>query len=303
MLAAGFLAIRVDTDLAQDLRLSEIRQQSANVSETEILAEDLTNLRCFHRVDVEPTLAEVIAERNPASHPHTLRFRSSDFVPNALARHFTFKLRERQKNVQGEATHRSRRVELLRDGDEGDAFRIKLLDKFGKVGQRTCEPIDLVHHDRIHLAVSDVGHQFFQSWPIHIAARESAVIVLGAEDNPSFVLLRMNIRLASLALCIERIKGLVQTFFGGFASIDRALDARRHAASSDLRFFKPKNAVPDQRVPVMSRAISERLRYFWPSNMNPLSRTMTSCSFPCHWRTKRVPGRGPELPRAVGVFP
>jgi hypothetical protein len=124
-----------------------------------------------------------------------------------------------------------------------------------------------------------------------IARRSSADSTISAR------VARSNVCFTGFALCVEGVERLLQAFFGGLPGVDRTFDTRRHAASSDLCFFRPKNAGPDQRVPVMARAISERLRYFWPSNINPLSSVTTSYSSlatggPCACRTL-----GPELAR------
>ena len=86
------------------------------------------------------------------------------------------------------------------------------------------------------------------------------------------------------ALGVDRVVFLVQPFIGGFARVDRTA----HAALQDFAHrpplflvvglvlaldggLRPKNSGPDQRIPVISRAIIERLGYirpwksYWPS--------------------------------------
>src|SRR3954447_4743055 len=55
-------------------------------------------------------------------------------------------------------------------------------------------------------------------------------------------------------------------------------------------FLKPKKSGPDQRVPVISRAISDKLRYRLPWNSKPVAVTETLYVLPCHSRISRVPG-------------
>jgi hypothetical protein len=75
--------------------------------------------------------------------------------------------------------------------------------------------------------------------------------------------------LGGLALGIERVEGLFQTFFGrlpcidgtvhcGFFDPDFHWTSKKDLAFADWRLI-PKNSGPDYRVPVMRRAISERL--------------------------------------------
>jgi hypothetical protein len=82
------------------------------------------------------------------------------------------------------------------------------------------------------------------------------------------VLLAADKGLASLALRLQRVEILLEPFFRGFACVDGATEDSTSAAglspSLDLipevsdRFFKPKKRGPDQRVPVISRAMVER---------------------------------------------
>lgn len=55
-------------------------------------------------------------------------------------------------------------------------------------------------------------------------------------------------------------------------------------------FLSPKNRGPDQRVPVIVRAILLRLLYRLPSQVKPFSSIVTSWVTPCHSRIRRVPG-------------
>jgi tetratricopeptide (TPR) repeat protein len=56
-----------------------------------------------------------------------------------------------------EPSHRRRRVELLRDRDEGDAVAIEQLDDFRKIHQGPGQPVDLVDDDRLDPALGDIG--------------------------------------------------------------------------------------------------------------------------------------------------
>jgi hypothetical protein len=49
------------------------------------------------------------------------------------------------------ADHRRDRIERLSDGHERDFPGIKGFDDFGKVGEATCETVNLIHNDDIDL--------------------------------------------------------------------------------------------------------------------------------------------------------
>src|SRR6516162_7272112 len=86
--------------------------------------------------------------RHPA-HPHPLLLRGGDLVADALADDLTLELRKGQQNIEGQATHRRRRVELLRDRDKGGVSRIEDLDDLGKIGKRAGQPVNLVDDDDV----------------------------------------------------------------------------------------------------------------------------------------------------------
>src|ERR1700758_1125036 len=78
--------------------------------------------------DEEFAVLYPIPKRRHATHPHPLPFRGGDLVPDALADDLALELRKGQQNVQGQASHRGRRVELLGDRNEGRTSGIKNLD-------------------------------------------------------------------------------------------------------------------------------------------------------------------------------
>src|SRR5215208_3486305 len=73
-------------------------------------------------------------------------FEAAILSRDALARDLALKLREGEEHVQGQA-HGVRGVELLGDGDEGDAVLVEQLDEFCEIGERARQAIDLVDDD------------------------------------------------------------------------------------------------------------------------------------------------------------
>src|ERR1700676_1758357 len=66
---------------------------------------------------------------------------------------------------------------------------------------------------------------FSHAGPVHIAAGEAAVIIELGQRDPAFAPLTSNECLGSLALCIERVKLLIEAFLRRFPRIDRAPQA------------------------------------------------------------------------------
>jgi hypothetical protein len=90
---------------------------------------------------------------------------------------------------------------------------------------------------------------------------------VGGQNFPFFLALAEDEGFACFALSIERVERLLQPFFGGLSRVDRAaldgLLVGSHWIFFAIRvsdfFLVPKKSGPDQRVPVIRRAISERL--------------------------------------------
>src|SRR5207249_7807470 len=63
--------------------------------------------------------------------------------------------------------------------------------------------------------------------PLHVTAREPAIIVAGFGQYPALVPLAADIGLAGFALRLQRVELLLKPFLGGFAGVDRAALAVR----------------------------------------------------------------------------
>ena len=100
----------------------------------------------------------------------------------------------------------------------------------------------------------DIGQQPFQAGPLHVAAREAAIVIDAVSSRPALVPLAHDKGFAGFALGIEGVESLLQALLGGFARIDRA------AQKYSFHDLGPKNNGPDHGVPVISRAMAVRLR-------------------------------------------
>jgi hypothetical protein len=92
---------------------------------------------------------------------------------------------------------------LLGDRNERDASAVEDLHEFGKIGERSRQPVDLIYDDHIDLACLDIGQQPLQRRPLHGAAGIPAVIILRRHPNPAFVLLRDDEGGTRLTLSVE----------------------------------------------------------------------------------------------------
>ena len=151
-----------------------------------------------------------IPERRHPAHPHPLLLRGGDLVADALADDLALELRKGQQNIEGQAPHRGRCVELLGHRNKRRAPRVEDLDDLGKIGERAGQPVDLVDDHNIDPSCRDVGEQPLQSRPTHRRAGEPAVIITRAQADPAFVALAGDEGLAGLALRKQRIEFLLQ---------------------------------------------------------------------------------------------
>src|SRR5271165_1271649 len=96
---------------------------------------------------------------------------------------------------------------------------------FGKVSQLSRQPVYLVDNDGIDSFGGNVLKQAFKCRPFHVSAGEAAVVVFRGNRLPALMALAENIGFACLALGMERIERLLETFLGGFAGVNRATHA------------------------------------------------------------------------------
>ena len=82
------------------------------------------------------------------------------------------------RQIERQAPHRARRVELLRHRDERHILGVENLDQTGKIGERAGQPVDLVHDHDIDSARPDIGEQALRRGSLEIAAREPAIDVV-----------------------------------------------------------------------------------------------------------------------------
>ena len=130
-------------------------------------------------------------------------------------------------------------------------------DQPGEITEAAGQPVNLVHDHDVDLAGLDVGHQPLEAGPIHIAAGEAWIDVVVGHRNPALGALAGDVGQSGILLRIEGIEGLVETLVTGDAAIDGAA-----FGGDDTHFrppFTPKNAGPDQWVPVIARAAADRL--------------------------------------------
>jgi hypothetical protein len=73
--------------------------------------------------------------------------------------------------------------------------------------------------------VVDISKQMLQGWSFHRPTRQTAVVVGGLDQTPAFTCLASDERFARLALGLERIEALLQSFLRRLAGVNRAAAA------------------------------------------------------------------------------
>lgn len=106
----------------------------------------------------------------------------------------------------------------MRNRHERDAVGVEELDHFREVGEGTGQAVDFVNHHYIDEVFADVGQQPLQSRAFHGGARAPAIIIGGLDQPPALARLALDERFARVALRLQRIKVLLQAFFGRLAS-------------------------------------------------------------------------------------
>ena len=106
---------------------------------------------------------------------------------DSLTNEFTLKLREGGKDVQEEAGHRIAvvGVDVLSEGDEGNAERDEFLNAFDGGGYAPPPSIEFPNEHRIDAAGASVFEQPVQFWPCCGCATPASVHVLIRKSSNS----------------------------------------------------------------------------------------------------------------------
>src|ERR1700693_4972442 len=101
---------------------------------------------------------------------------------------------------------------------------VKQLYQLGKIGERAGQPVDLVDHDDVDLAATDMVQQLLEGWAVKGGGGQAAIVIPPAAQPPALVGLALDVGLAGLALGIQRVELKVEIMLGGFAGVDGAAE-------------------------------------------------------------------------------
>lgn len=103
---------------------------------------------------------------------------------HSTGNHLALELRKREQHVERQSPHAGRGVERLRDRDERNQMLVEKLDELGKIGERSGQPVDLVDHDDVDLAGSDLREKLLQGRAVQGGAGKRVVIVAPIDQAP-----------------------------------------------------------------------------------------------------------------------
>src|SRR5258705_4381573 len=101
---------------------------------------------------------------------------------------------------------------------------IKQLDQFGEVRQRPRQTVDLVDHDDVDLAGTDIGQPPLTVGSVGGPARVPAIVIAGSDQRPAGMSLTLDIGGGSIVLRVQRVELLVEPMLGRDPRIDRTAD-------------------------------------------------------------------------------
>src|SRR6266436_7510751 len=110
--------------LGREIEASEFGLDPLDVFEFQKEVKDRPDGRGLGFIDGEGAVLSVVANGYPASHPHSFLLGRRDLIADPLTRDLALELRKGQKDIEGQAPHRRRGIELLRHRHERDAGRI-----------------------------------------------------------------------------------------------------------------------------------------------------------------------------------
>src|SRR6202022_2976009 len=101
---------RSGIELCRQFKADQFCPDFIDVLHLEEQIEYRSNSCSLQLVNDKGAVFPVVANRDPAPHPHPLLLGRGNLVPDPLARDFALELRKRQKNIQSQTSHRCRGV-------------------------------------------------------------------------------------------------------------------------------------------------------------------------------------------------
>ncbi len=127
---------------------------------------------------------------------------------------------------------------------------VERLHQLGEVHQRPAEPVDLVDDHNVDPARFDVLKEPLQGRALQRPTGIAAIVVMVTDGYPALGLLAGDIGFAGLALGMQAVEVLLQSFFARFAGVDGAADLALGGHDAVFLLFRaafgsrPKNVVP-----------------------------------------------------------
>lgn len=143
------LAVRQFADFGRYSFVVQVLHEGLDARDLQIASEDCSDLFGLVLLNHELLVPGDVSERHIASHPEAFSFGGSDFVADALGRDLALELGKGQQDIEREAPHGRRGIELLGYGNERHALGVEQFDQFGEVSQRAGQTIDFVNDNDV----------------------------------------------------------------------------------------------------------------------------------------------------------
>jgi hypothetical protein len=196
--------------LGLDAGPPQVGEKKVQAAEVQVAAEDMADRFGLVRNDCDFSVLGLVAQGHYAADPKALAFGGPDLVADALGGDLALKLGKGQQDIERQAAHRRRGVELLRDRDKGHPMGIEQFDQLGKIGQGACQAIDLVDDNDIDAVGSNVIKKLLQGRAVGGFARETAIVITSTDQCPTGMGLTADIGLCCIILGIERVEVLLE---------------------------------------------------------------------------------------------
>ncbi|OGR89743.1 MAG: hypothetical protein A2992_06505 [Elusimicrobia bacterium RIFCSPLOWO2_01_FULL_59_12] len=178
----------------------------------------------FLFVDRHPLVVviDIVSEDRSASDPLALLGHRRHFVAGPLTDDFSFELSEVDQDGLHEAAHGGTGIDVLCDGNEGDAVLAERLEDVDEILGVAGEAVVLVGHDDLEFLLAGIRHQPLNGGPIHIAAGIRCIIVTFRAWLPTFTAPGLDERLAVLPLGVQRGEVRIHVLVGGLTGVNGA---------------------------------------------------------------------------------
>jgi hypothetical protein len=131
---------------------------------------------------------------------------------------------------------------------------VEQFDQLDEVGERACQPVDLVDDDHVDPSRSNIVEQFLEGGSVHGAAGVAAIVIAVADQPPAFVGLALDVGFGWLGAGVQ----LARQSAGGMLGRDAGVDGAAQGCLAALGLRGDATSPPSSSKSWRSRRMKKR---------------------------------------------